>query len=121
MTPFVLIVSSLAVWRLSYGIVHENGPLMVWARLRAYLASSQKRSGGLFDMVSCVRCLSIWISLITALFVSDSFLALLIHTFAISGTVCLIDVSFKKLNSLPIVARPATNDKVSVSRSSTPE
>ena len=91
MTPFAFIVASLAIWRLSYGIAKENGPLMVWARLRARLASSQRRSGGLFDMISCVRCLSVWIGLVGALFVSNSILGLFAYTFAFSGVAVLTE------------------------------
>ena len=72
MTPLAFIVASLAVWRLSYAIVRENGPLMVFARLRARLAASQKRSGGLFDLISCIYCVSVWIGLVGALSVSNS-------------------------------------------------
>jgi uncharacterized membrane protein len=121
MTPFTFIVASLAVWRLSRGIVKEDGPLMVWARLRARLARTQRRSGGLFDMVSCVRCLSVWIGLVGALFVSNSILGLIGYTFAFSAVASLLDTLFNKLNALPVVTYPTTDNKISVGRSSTPE
>jgi hypothetical protein len=91
MNPFSFIVISLAIWRLSYGLVNENGPLMVFTRLRARLGASQKRSGGLFDMISCIRCLSVWIGLAGALFVSHSILGLIGYTFAFSGVTVLIE------------------------------
>lgn len=117
MTLFSFIIASLAVWRLSYAIVHENGPLMVFLRLRAHLARTQKRSGGLFDMVSCVRCLSMWIGLVGALFVSDSILALFVYAFAFSGAAALID----KLYSFSVVARPTTDSQIRVGRGSAPK
>lgn len=96
MNTFTFIVASLAIWRLSYGIAREKGPLDVWARLRARLASSQKRSGGLFDMISCVRCLSFWIGLVGALFVSNSILGFFGYAFAFSGVASLIDLIVPK-------------------------
>ena len=96
MTPFTFIVASLAIWRLSYILVKENGPLMVFARLRARLASSQKRSGGLFDMISCVRCISMWIGLIGAGFVSQSILQWLGYGLGFSAVASLIDLSMNK-------------------------
>lgn len=92
MTPFTFIVASLAIWRLSYIIVRENGPLMIFARLRARLASSQKRSGGLFDMISCVRCLSVWIGLVGALSVSNSILEWLAYGLGFSAVASLVDI-----------------------------
>lgn len=96
MTPLTFIVASLAIWRLSYGIVYENGPLMVFARLRARLARTQKRSGGLFDMVSCIRCVSFWIGLVGALSVSNGFLEWLGYAFAFSAVTVLIEHFTKK-------------------------
>lgn len=121
MTPFTFIVASLAIWRLSHGIVKEDGPLMVWARLRARLARTQRRSGGLFDMVSCVRCLSFWIGLVGALFVSNSILGWIAYAFAFSAVASLLDALFNKLNTLSVVTRPTTDNKISVSRGPTPE
>lgn len=117
MTPFAFIVASLAIWRLSHGIVKEDGPLMMWARLRARLARTQRHSGGLFDMVSCVRCISFWISLVGALIVSNSFLGLFAYAFALSASASLID----KLYSLNFVTTPTRDDQVLISRRSTPK
>ena len=121
MTPLAFIVASLAIWRLSHGMVNENGPLMVFARLRAFLGRTQKRSGGLFDMISCVRCTSFWIGLVGALFVSHSILTWIGYAFAFSGVAALLDVLFKKLNTLPIVTPPTTDNQVFVSRGAAPE
>lgn len=96
MTPFTFIVASLAIWRLSYIIVKENGPLMIFARIRAYLGRTQKRSGGFFDMISCVRCLSVWIGLVGALSVSDGFLELIGYTLAFSAVASIIDLMMNR-------------------------
>lgn len=91
MNPLTFIIISLAVWKLSCCITFESGPLDVFARLRAHLARSQKHAGGFFDMVSCIRCVSVWIGLAGALFVSDSFLNVIGYTFAFSGVTMLLE------------------------------
>lgn len=119
MTPFSFIVISLAVWRLSHGLSKENGPLMLFARLRARLASSQERSGGFFDMISCTSCLSFWVGLGASLFVSNSILALIGYAFAFSGVSLLLESFFsRKLDTLSTVASPTGHDKVTISTSS---
>ena len=91
MTPLSFIIVSLAIWRLSYAIVKENGPLMVFARLRARLAASQKRSGGLFDLISCVYCVSFWIGLVGALIVSNNVFEWVGYGLAFSAVAVLIE------------------------------
>ena len=91
MTPLVFIIASLAIWRLSYAIVKENGPLMVFARLRARLAASQKRSGGLFDLISCIYCVSFWIGLVGALIVSNNVFEWVGYGLAFSAVAVLIE------------------------------
>ena len=91
MTPLSFIIVSLAIWRLSYAIVKENGPLMVFARLRARLAASQKRSGGLFDLISCIYCVSFWIGLVGALIVSNNVFEWVGYGLAFSAVAVLIE------------------------------
>lgn len=91
MTPLAFIIASLAIWRLSYAIVKENGPLMVFARLRARLAASQERSGGLFDLISCIYCVSFWIGLVGALIVSNNVFEWLGYGLAFSAVAVLIE------------------------------
>lgn len=122
MTPFTFVVASLAIWRLSYILVRENGPLMVFARLRAFLGRTQKRSGGLFDMISCVRCISVIIGLVGALSVSNNLLEWLGYGLGFSAVASLIDLALaKKSNSLSLVTRPTRDDKVLVRGGATPE
>lgn len=91
MTHLVFIIASLATWRLSYAIVKENGPLMVFARLRARLAASQRRSGGLFDLISCIYCVSFWIGLVGALIVSSNVFEWVGYGLAFSAVAVLIE------------------------------
>ena len=91
MTPLAFIIASLAIWRLSYAIVKENGPLMVFARLRARLAASQKRSGGLFDLISCIYCVSFWIGLVGSLIVLNNVFEWVGYGLAFSAVAVLIE------------------------------
>lgn len=91
MTLVTLIVGSLAVWRLTHAIAKENGPLMCFARLRAFLAGHQKRSGGFFDMVSCTSCLSFWIALVAALWVAHTVFDWVVYALAFSGASILLE------------------------------
>lgn len=80
-----LLIGGLATWRLSRMIVHENGPLDIFVRMRAKFAQNQQKSGGLFDLVSCVSCTSVWIGAVTALFVAGDVFELFMYTFAFSA------------------------------------
>lgn len=110
MTPITLIIASLAVWRISHALVKENGPLMIFARFRAYLAAHQKRSGGFFDVFSCVYCLSFWIGLGAALWVSQNISQFIGYGLAFSSITMLLESSFsKQTNSLATVTSPTDN------------
>ena len=113
-------VLSLAVWRLTHAMVKEKGPLDCFARLRARLAASQKRSGGFFDMISCTSCLSLWTGLVASLFVSQTLFEIIVYAFAFSGASMLLESLFsKQSNSFALVTPPAGNDKVTVRAGST--
>lgn len=86
-----LIVTALAVWRLSHALAKENGPLMMFARLRAYLAEKQKRSGGWYDMISCVGCVSFWLGLVAALWVAQDLFQLIGYSLAFSAFAVLLE------------------------------
>lgn len=103
-------ILTLAVWRISYFIVEENGPLMFMARIRAHLASRQKRSGGLFDLISCIKCVSVWAGLTASLFVSNGVFLVIANGLAFSAGAILLDVVFRKLYALKLVTSPARND-----------
>lgn len=96
MSFLTLVIGGLAVWRLSHALVKENGPLMVFVRLRARLASSQKRSGGLFDAISCVYCISFWMGLGASLFVSHGIFTWIGYGLAFSGVAMILEKAFDK-------------------------
>lgn len=91
MTLLILLIGGLVTWRVSNILAKENGPLMVFLRLRAYLASKQKQMGGLYDMISCVKCVSVFVGLVVALAPAESFFELLLYALAFSAITALIE------------------------------
>lgn len=92
-----LIFLGLAVWRVTYMLVAEKGPLDVFARLRAYFARNQKRSGGLFDLISCPFCVSIWVGALGALLICENVLTFIIYTLILSSEAIFYQRVFDKL------------------------
>lgn len=86
-----VIIGGLVTWRISNILVKQKGPQDVFIRFRAYLAKRQKRSGGLFDMISCVTCTSMYIGLLASLAVSDGFLEWLAYGLSFSAISSIIE------------------------------
>lgn len=86
-----LILGGLVVWRLSHMVVKEMGPLGIFAKYRADRAKNQQRSGGLFDMVSCVACTSVYIGAVASLAVATGVLEWIMYTLAFSAIATLIE------------------------------
>lgn len=91
MNPIEIIVGGLITWRVSHIIVKEVGPLAIFAKLRAYLATKQKSIGGLFDMFSCVGCISMYIGAVTALGLAGDVLEFIMYSLVFSAIACLIE------------------------------
>jgi hypothetical protein len=80
------VLSSLAVYRVAHLIAREDGPWDVFRRLRA---SAKNSAGG--RLVSCVDCLSVWLSVPLAVFVGHSWFERVVAWWALSGAVVLVD------------------------------
>lgn len=87
----ILIVGGLVTWRVSRILAKENGPLFVFTRFRAYLAGKQKRSGGFYDMISCVRCVSMYVGAVAAIAPAGTVFEWLVYTLAFSAITSLIE------------------------------
>jgi hypothetical protein len=85
-----LVLLGIGVWRVTMMIGNESGPLNVFMRLRANLARGQKHMGGMYDMVACHSCLSVWMAMIPAAFLAQDILTFFILTFILSGIAVLI-------------------------------
>lgn len=75
MDIITVILLSAAVWRISYALTAEKGPLDVFVKLRSL------KMGGLFD---CIYCTSIWVGFIAIWLWLGGFETLL-YPFALSG------------------------------------
>lgn len=86
-----LLIGSLVTYRISVMFVRDVGPNAIFAKLRAYLAKRQRKVGGLYDMVSCVSCISVYIAFLTSLAFAQGVLEIFLYTFAFSAVSKLIE------------------------------
>jgi hypothetical protein len=68
MQPLTLLLASLAVYRLSRMLTDEEGPFMVFTRLRGLAKTDTWIGRGL----ECIMCMSVWVALPVALWVDWS-------------------------------------------------
>jgi len=94
-----LIVAVLATWRITHLLANEDGPADLVARFRLRLGTGL--AGQLMD---CFKCLSLWVALPIAVFVTRRPLDLLLTWVALSGAACLLE----RLGQEPIVIEPIT-------------
>jgi len=80
------VMAVLATWRVTHLLASEDGPADLIVRFRALLG--QSTAGRLMD---CFNCLSLWIAVPAALFVSNRPLEWLISWLALSGGACLLE------------------------------
>lgn len=97
MADALIVFLGIATWRLTYMLNHERGPLDIFVRWRAALAKAQKRMGGIYDMVSCFSCLSVWVAMLPAAYLQKNFLTFIGYTLILSGIAILTQRVFDKL------------------------
>lgn len=99
MNSFVeLLLLALFVWRVSSLFVYEDGPYMIFERLRHLVGIHhdsttnetwcENEFGKLFE---CIYCISIWIAFITiiAFWISPMIMLWISFPFALSAAACL--------------------------------
>lgn len=86
-----IIIGGVITWRVSYMLVKEMGPLAIFELLRAKLAQNQKQRGGLFDLVSCMTCTSLYIGAVTALFIATDVFNVIAYALSFSAVTLLIE------------------------------
>lgn len=85
----LLLLLTLAVYRVSILITWEDAPYRVFYRFRLYLG--RKANGGgvvwgeLAELFHCPFCLGMWLSLLAAVLVGGGWVNVLLMWFAISG------------------------------------
>ena len=101
MSDFVVYftLSVLAVYRVSYMIANEDGPLDMFVFVREKAGQKNWIGRGL----NCVLCISVWLSIIPAVamvrdigFFRSSFETIILYWFAIAGGVLVIHKYFNK-------------------------
>lgn len=97
MNLVTIIAGGLVTWRISHMLVKETGPLAIFAKFRAYLAAKQKRMGGLYDMLSCVSCTSMYVGSLAALWPAQGVFSFIWYTLAFSAVAVLIERLHAKL------------------------
>ena len=81
-----LTVAMLATWRVSHLLVSEDGPADLIVRLRLYLANAS-----LGRLMDCFGCVSLWVALPLALFVTRQPLEFVVVWLALSGGAMLLE------------------------------
>jgi hypothetical protein len=81
-----VILSILAVWRLTHLLGEEDGPFDIIFLLR-------KKAGTSFfgSLLDCFYCLSIWIALPFGLWLGKDLIEKLLFWLALSGAACLLE------------------------------
>lgn len=85
MSIVVLLIASLAVWRVARMITLEEGPFSVFSWIRGRVDARQQTWIG--RGLSCLACVSFWLAALVALILQASVL----EWFAVAGGVMLID------------------------------
>lgn len=80
------VLAALATWRVTHLLALEDGPAKVVLRLRAAMGESR-----LGSFVDCFGCLSVWIAIPFAFFVSSAPVDRLVAWLALSGAAFLLE------------------------------
>lgn len=94
--PTVVLIGGIITWRLSTMVVKETGPFAIFARVRAKTANISNSPGGLYELVSCISCASVYIGSIAALGAADGVLELVWYSLSFSAVAVLTERLTKK-------------------------
>lgn len=86
MSATSFVIAAFAVWRLTHLLHTEDGPWRLAARTRARLGD-----GAVGQMVGCFYCLSVWVALLLAPWLSGQLLDLLVVAAGLSGAAIVIE------------------------------
>lgn len=86
MSAYLFVICSLAIWRITHLLAREDGPFDLIFLLR------KKAGAGFFgNLLDCFYCLSIWISAVFSVFVTECWKDGFLHWLAFSGAACLLE------------------------------
>src|SRR5262249_42394507 len=96
------VVAVFATWRVTHLLANEDGPAELIIRRRARLGG-----GFVGKLMDCFQCLSLWVAMPMALFVSRKPPGFLFAWVALSGAACLLE----RGDSDPVIIQPASQTK----------
>jgi Protein of unknown function (DUF1360) len=79
-------IASLATWRVTHLLAHEDGPGSVVVRLRV-----RAGTGPLGELMDCFYCLSVWIACPFAFAIARRRREIVFTSLALSGAACLLE------------------------------
>jgi hypothetical protein len=88
------VLATLATWRVSYLLAYEDGPRSIMAHLRAYFAGSE-----IGRMLDCFGCVSLWVALPAAMWLSRRLPDFCPIWLALSGAAFLLE----RLGGAPLI------------------
>jgi hypothetical protein len=91
------VLGILATWRITHLLANEDGPVDLIVRFRARLGN-----GVVAKLMDCFQCLSLWVAVPIAFFISRRPLDLLLIWLALSGAACLLE----RIGQEPLVIQP---------------
>ena len=83
MVYFTFLVAALATYRISFMIGQEDGPFDLFSRLRGKVGQREWYGRGMH----CTLCISFWLSLLAACFISPSWIMVIPYGLGIAGAV----------------------------------
>jgi len=91
MNALYLVLSILAVWRITHLFSKEDGPFDIVFALR------KKAGAGFFGkLLDCFYCCSVWVALPFGIWMGNSIPEKLLYWMALSGAACLLEQATTK-------------------------
>ncbi|MEP6845852.1 MAG: DUF1360 domain-containing protein [Panacibacter sp.] len=91
-----IILSILAVWRITHLLGKEDGPFDTIFLMR------KKTGAGFFgSLLDCFYCLSLWIALPFGIWLGENWIEKILLWLALSGAACLLEQATAKNNHPP--------------------
>ncbi len=100
-------LAALATWRITHLLAREDGPGDILFRWRRSLGD-----GFFGKLLDCFYCLSVWVALPLAFFVTRTFTGILLTWPALSGAACLLE----RLGHEPVVFHPLNENSEQTER-----
>lgn len=91
---FITIMSMLAIWRAVRMLQDEEGPFAIFSRLQAWVYSQPDVIGGVYRAFTCFYCLSMWIAIPFAIYLTSNFANFIIYWLGLSAGAIIIDALY---------------------------